>query len=114
MRKLPHIGPLIVPTILDTLFANVGHWLSELPRFALLVSLIVVPIWLVNSKWVNDVNPSGHSNYSRHLSLESSPIAIPASKTKPDENQIAGSAAEPTSGSVPNSVDAAPHGPWDD
>src|SRR6516162_2658815 len=106
MRKLPQIGPLIVPTVLDTLFANVGHWFSRLLRLAVLVLIILVPIWLANSRRVDDVSPRGPSSSSKYLSLESSPFAVPTGQARAGE-QAVDSAAETTSGSVPNSIDEA-------
>jgi hypothetical protein len=114
MRKLPQIGPLIVPTVLDTLFANLGHWFSGLLRIAVLVLIILVPISLANSRRVDDMSASGPSSSSKYLSLESSPFAVPAGQARAGEKQAVDSAAGPTSGSVPNSVDAATRGPRND
>jgi hypothetical protein len=45
MRSLPEIGPFLVPTIADLIFAAARRWFVGIGRLALAGSLLLLMIW---------------------------------------------------------------------
>jgi hypothetical protein len=114
MRKLPEIGPLLVPTLVQVAFANVGTWLSTLVRLAGIVLLILVVAWVFTPKRAADVNPRGPSSSSSYPSLESSPYAVQAGPARPEGPRTMDQTSAQTGRAAQTSADAAPGGSGND
>jgi hypothetical protein len=114
MRKLPQIGPLLVPTLADILLASLVRLFSGGLQLALLVLLILGPILLLSPKRITDVGPREPSSFAKRLSVESPPSVVPTEPADADEKRNLESRAAPTGGRVPNSTEAARGGSGDE
>jgi hypothetical protein len=110
MRKLPYIGPLLVPTVADILLTSIGH----LFRPALILSLVLVPIFLLTPKRATPDGPREPSSFVRNLSVESPGSQAPTASRVTAEKSSLESATTPAVNTVSNATEAGRGGSGDD
>jgi hypothetical protein len=102
MRKVPEIGPLLIPTIIDILASSLRRWLSGAVEVALIGGVLLIPISLYCYR---KGRPPSESHYPR----ESRPVTghgdIPSEEPEESTPHRVAGAVEPPVGSTQVSPD---------
>jgi hypothetical protein len=108
MRKSPEISPIIVPSLVDILLTRIGVWFIGKSRLALVVLLVLFPIWLSGPRHVAEVHRRDLPRFSICPSLDPSPDLMSTKPSSADANQAVEPAVGPTGRVVQNTADVAP------
>ena len=104
MRKLPQFGPLIVPTLVEIVLANVGGWFAGLFRLALFVALILASTWLFNSGRGTNAPAHQSSSFTKYLTPAPSPSVVPSDPLSAGAKRTTDTAAGPSSVAAPGRI----------
>src|SRR6516164_10737979 len=108
MRKSPEISPIIVPSLVDILLTRIGVWFIGKSRLALVVLLVLFPIWLSGPRHVAEVHRRDLPRFSTYPSLNPSLHLMPTKSSIADATQAIEPAFGQTGRAVQNTADVAP------